>query len=185
MDEKQPIFKDFSDNDETASDESGFTRLLRKIPGISSYIDKNDRREADQLLRNTIAERLSDARLQLSQVLTTLSKDIIKAIDFAAPIGRTDTRLVGLIGKIKAAPTGYTSWLAESKIAEPELNKIYAFDEQFFDHADLITASVAALQKAVKLDSDITAALSELDTAIENTQTAFDARNELLAGTAS
>ena len=185
MSEKESLFDEFETGEEAPAEESGFTRFLRKLPGVGSYIDKNNLRENDQTLRNAVSEQLSAARLELSAVLTALSKDIIKAMDFAEKIGRIDTRLIGLASKIKAAPVGYTGLLAKSKIDEQALAQINTFDEQLFDHADLITSSVAALQKAVKLDGDINMALSDLDTAIIKTQAVFETRNELLSGTAS
>lgn len=173
---------DLFDTPPAPAEESRFTRLLRKVPGLSSYIDKNNRREADQLLRDTVVDRLTQSRLQLSNVHVALSKDIVKAIDHAEPLGRADTRLAGLIGKIEAAPAGYAGWLATHQIGEAELDEIYAFDEQLFDQADLIATGVAALEKAVKHDTDVAMALTELDTIVQNAQTAFAARTELLSG---
>lgn len=187
MTEKSDLFNDQLPADETLTDkieanENGFTRLLRKVPGLGSYIDKNNRRGADQLLRDTIAKRLAESRLQLSNVHVALSKDIVKAMDYAEPLGRADTRLAGLIGKIEAAPSGYAGWLDAIKIAEPELDQIYAFDAQFLEHADDVAIGVAALEKAVSLDGDIATAIGDLDGTIQRVQTAFNDRNELLSG---
>ena len=78
------------------------------------------RREADQLLRETLSDRLEESRLQLSSVHQELSGDIVKAIDFAESLGRADTRLMGLIGKIKDAPQGYAGFFDAVKIKEDD-----------------------------------------------------------------
>ena len=163
-------------------DRNAFERLLAKIPGIGSYMDNNDRREADQLLRNTLADRLEQSRLTLGSIHQTLSADIVKAIDYAEPLGRANTQLTGLIGKIRAAPTGYSGWLDAVKIGEEELEKIYEFDNSFFDHADLIDATVNTLNKAVNHNGDISAGIIDLSAAVTNASRAFDERNELLSG---
>ena len=83
---------------------TGLGKLLGKIPGLDGYMERSRRREADQLLRETISARLEDVRLQLGNVHHELSRDIIKAMDHAEPLGRADTLLMGLIGSIKDAP---------------------------------------------------------------------------------
>ena len=171
-----------SPTEKIKDDRNAFERLLAKIPGLGSYMDNNDRREADQLLRNTLANRLEQSRLTLAGVHQTLSSDIIKAIDYAEPLGRANTQLTGLIGKMRAAPTGYSGWLDAHKIGAEELEKIYAFDDSFLDHADLIDATVNTLNKAVNNDGDITAGIVDLSTAVTNASRAFDERNELLSG---
>lgn len=49
-------------------DTGGLRNLLSKIPGLSGYMERGRRREADQLLRDTITGRLEQARLSYSSV---------------------------------------------------------------------------------------------------------------------
>jgi hypothetical protein len=181
--EKQPEIDDAGTLYEKVVEEgTGIGRLLAKIPGIGGYMDKSRRREADALLRRTIAGRLRESRALFASVYQELSQDISLAIDFAEPLGRTDTRLVGLISKIEDAPSGYAGFFSPVKIKEEELARIYRFDEQLFDHAETIGIHVAALQKAVGESIGIRDALRELDSAVQNVQLAFNARQELLSG---
>lgn len=168
--------------DEITGESTGLGKLLSKIPGLSGYMERSRRREADQLLRETIAARLEEVRLQLGTVSEELSSDIIKAIDHAEAIGRADTRLMGLIGKIKDAPQGYAGFFDAIKVKEEDLARLYAFDESMLNHADLISAAVAALQKAVADEGDIKSAVRELDAAVREANEAFAARNEVLMG---
>lgn len=168
--------------DKIAADSTGLGRLLSKLPGLGGYMEKSRRREADALLRRTIADRLRESRNELSNVYQELSRDIIMAMDYAEPLGRTDTRLVGLIGKIEDAPAGYAGFFNAIKIKEEELARIYEFDERMLDHASFIGANVAALQKATRDGGDMRAALRDLDTAVQNAQLAFNERQELLSG---
>jgi hypothetical protein len=156
--------------------------IASKIPGFSGYIERGRRREADQILRNTIAARLEETRLQLANVQTDLSRDIIKAIDHAEPLGRADTRLMGLIGKIKDAPQGYAGFFDAVKIREEELARLYAFDEGMLNHAEGIAAHVAGLQKAANDDGDIAGAIRALDEILREANTVFAERDELLSG---
>ncbi|MEW5989399.1 MAG: hypothetical protein AB1791_22455 [Chloroflexota bacterium] len=159
-------------------------KLASKIPGFSGYVERSRRREADQLLRQTIAGRLEAARLQLASVQQALSRDIIKAIDYAEPMGYTDTRLGGLAGKVSAAPQGYTGFFDAVKIKEEDLANIYAFDEQMLGYVDQIETAVAALDKAVREDGDVGGSLRSLDAASQEANVAFNGRQELLSGVA-
>lgn len=159
-------------------------RLASKLPGFSGYMERSRRREADQILRDTIARRLEQTRLQLSNVHQDLSQDIIKAIDHAEPLGRADSRLMGLIGKIKDAPQGYSGFFDAVKVKEEDLARLYKFDEQMLTHSEEIAADVTALQAALNEDGDISPKIRDLDASIQEANNAFSARQEILTGVA-
>jgi hypothetical protein len=165
-------------------DHNWFESLGRKIPGFRGYMEARDRREADQILRETISARLEQARLNLANVHQELSGDIVKAIDFAEPLGRVDTNLMGLIGKIKDAPQGYAGFFSAIKVDNETLEQLYRFDEGLLLQADFIAASVASLQKAVEDDGDIKEAIRTLDKAVKESNTQFAGRQEVLLGLA-
>lgn len=156
-------------------------RLAAKIPGFSGYLERSRRRQADQVLRDTIANRLEETRLQLSNVHQELSRDIIKAIDHAEPLGRADSRLMGLIGKIRDAPQGYTAFFDAVKIDDEALARLYAFDENMLRHAEEIEADVNALQQALSTDAEIDQRITDLDASIQDASRAFSRRQELLS----
>jgi hypothetical protein len=145
-------------------------------------MEKGRRREADELLRQTVASRLEEARLQLGAVSAELGRDIIKAIDHAEPLGRADTRLMGLIGKIKDAPQGYAGFFDSVKVKEEDLARIYAFDENMVNHADDIAAAVAALEKTVQDGGDVGGGIRHLDDLVREANTQFSSRDEVIKG---
>jgi hypothetical protein len=177
---KDPSVPDMYDKIEQQS--TGLGQLLSKVPGFGGYMERSRRREADQILRKTISSRLEQTRLRLSNVHQELSRDISKAIEYAEPLGRADTRLVGLIGKIRDAPEGYAGFFDAVKVKEDDLARVYAFDESMLGYADQISADVDALQKAVYDDGDIEGGIRELDHTLSEANAAFDSRQELLAG---
>lgn len=161
---------------------SGLGNLLSKIPGLDGYMERSRRRAADQILRKTIADRLEGSRLQLGGIIEELSRDIIKAIDHAEPLGRVDTRLMGLIGKVKDAPQGYAGFFDAIKVKEDDLARIYAFDENMLNLAEAIGADTAVLEKAVLDDGDINGAIRALDSALKEANSTFDGRDEVIKG---
>lgn len=157
-------------------------KIASKIPGFSGYIEKSRRREADQMLRETIAARLEEVRIQLAGVHQMLSRDIIKAIDHAEPLGQADTRLMGLIGKVRDAPQGYAGFFDAVKVKEDDLARVYAFDESILAYSDQIAADVNAVEKAVDMDGDISSSIRALDSTLREANTAFNSRQEVLSG---
>jgi hypothetical protein len=128
------------------------------------------------------ARRISSCEKPLSGVHQELSRDIIKAIDHAEPLGRADTRLMGLIGKIKDAPQGYAGFFDAVKVKEDDLARVYAFDESMLAFGDQLFADVAALEKAVIDGGDIGGSIRELDDTLKEANTAFYSRQEILYG---
>ena len=157
-----------------------FGNLLSKIPGFSGYMEKKSRRDADQLLRDTISDRLQQTRLELAAVQHDLSRDIIMGIEYAEPLGRADNQLMGLTSKIKDAPQGYAGFFDAVKVDEEDLARLYTFDEQMLGHSEQIAADVAALHKAVHDSGDLNAAIATLTGNLRAANEAFSARQEVL-----
>lgn len=170
--------------DKIESEQSALGKLASKIPGFSGYIEKGRRREADQMLREAVANRLEEVRIQLAGVHQTLSRDIIKAIDHAEPMGQADTRLMGLIGKVRDAPQGYAGFFDAVKVKEDDLARVYAFDESMLAYADQAGADINAIEKAVDMDEDIAGAIRGLDGTLREANATFNSRGEILSGVA-
>lgn len=156
--------------------------LLSKIPGLSGYMERGRRREADQLLRDTITGRLEQARLNYSGVYQAVSRDIFLAMDHAERMGRADNLMMGLIGKIKDAPVGYAGFFSAIKVDAEDLARLYAFDEQMLNHTDQIQAEVDVLSKAVTDGGDLSEPLTALTTALLDANETFNSRQEVLNG---
>jgi len=164
------------------SESTALGRLLAKLPGFGGYMERSRRRQADKMLRDAISARLEETRLRLANVHQELSRDIIKAIDHAEPLGRADSRLMGLVGKIKDAPQGYSGFFDATKVDAQDLARIYDFDAQMLTYAETIEAEVNALQEAVRENSAIGDQIRILDAAVQDANATFNKRQEVLRG---
>ncbi len=170
--------------DKIQGESTGLGNLLSKIPGLDGYMERGRRREADDLLRRTIANRLNQTRIKLGSVSQDLSRDIVAAMDHAEPLGRVDTKLSGLIGKIEAAPQGYAGFFDAIKVKEEDLARIYNFDNEMMTFAEEIDAGVDALSKAVLDSGDIAGSIRSLDGLLAQANEAFSGREEVIKGIA-
>jgi hypothetical protein len=120
--------------------------------------------------------------MDLGNVQAELGRDIVKAMDHAEPLGRVDTGLRGLAGKIKDAPQGYAGFFDAVKVKEDDLARIYAFDENMLNFTDQIQADIAALAKAVRDNGDIGGAISTLNSNVQDANTTWGQRDEVILG---
>lgn len=181
----KPDMKDAATPDlfDKITDESTFLgKVASKIPGFSGYVERSRRREADQLLRETIAKQLEQARVRLSGVHQELSRDIIKAMDHAEPLGEVDTRLMGLANKIKDAPQGYAGFFDAIKVEAEDLARLYEFDATMMDYVDRVEEGVDALEQAVTDDADIAGSIRQLNKVAVEANQAFGSRDEVMKG---
>jgi len=169
-------------SDRLAAKSSGVEDLLKKIPGFGGYFEKGQRREADRLLRVTLANQADQLRIRLGGVQETLGRDILKAIDHAEPMGQLDSRLMGLSAKIRDAAEGYAGFLDAIKIEDDDLARIYAFDDTMLEMIGDIEASITALEQTVADDGDIAGTIRAAKQATKTASEAFAARGQVLLG---
>ena len=125
-------------------------RLLEKIPGFSGYMERKKRRDADKLLRLTLANRFGELYQRISQ----LQRDFIGQGDIrhvddleAAAIKiRTFTDLV------RTASYGYSSFFDATKVDEAALQRLYAYDLQMFDLVDDISRAIDNVEASMGSD---------------------------------
>ncbi len=168
--------------DKIEGEGSGLGQLASKIPGFDGYIERSRRREADQKLRIAIANRLEESRLHLANIHQDLGRDIVKAMDYSEDLGRADTRLMGLIGKIRDAPGGYAGFFDAVKIKEDDLARIYEFDESMLSFCNQIDADIDSLESATLEDGDIKSSIRAIDLTLREANAAYQGRQEILSG---
>ena len=173
------------DLQDTLSDhKSGFERFVDKIPGYKGYKEKELRREADNLLRQHLAQRLAEQLRQAEAVAgQMLTGPGMMQLD---DIGNGNTALQTLIDKVKTAAQGYAGFFDAVKIKEDELDTLYRFDEDMLLKVDEIATTIDGIQVALDSgdDSKITPAVRQYVKTVKDTSTSFDRRKDVLLGLA-
>jgi hypothetical protein len=160
---------------------TGSRNLLEKIvnfiPGFKGYMDRNARRDADKLLRETVATRLE---LQWSRI-SELQRDQISAggIDTVDDLEAAAIKLRTLIDRVRTASYGFAGFFDAVKVGEPELEKIYAFDAALLDQAAQIQAAVDNVAASVGSDG-MPAAVRNVTSLVQDSLTAFNSRSEVI-----
>ena len=157
-----------------------FKKLASYIPGFGGYIERQNRRDADKLLRDTVARRFEEQWKRTSQLQTDMvSNGMIQYVD---DMEKAAVKLRTFIDKISTAPRGYSGLFDAVKINENELNSIYQFDAAFFDLADQIARANDNVEQSMGDEAALPAAIRNLTSLARLAAETYEKRSEVVTG---
>ncbi len=153
------------------------TRIGSKIPGFSGYIDRQERRNSDKLLRDTIAQRFMDQRGRVSEIQNELiSEGEIALLD---DLEKAALRLQTFADRIRTAKRGYSSVFEAIKIDEEALTRILQYDNTLLEMSDQVAGAVDHVQASIGGEG-LKAAIRNLQTVTQQCIDAFNKRDEII-----
>ncbi len=157
-----------------------FKRLASYIPGFGGYVERQNRRDADKLVRDTVARRFTELLTRTSN----LQKDLISAgkIQFVDDMEQAALQLRTFIDKISTAARGYSGLFDAVKINEKELEQLYNFDLAFFSLADQIGHGLDTVEASIGDDAALPAAIRNITTLGRQAVETFNRRSEAFTG---
>ena len=168
--------------DKVTSQQDIVKKLLSKIPGFSGYIERENRRSSDKILRDTIADRFEDVWKRISG----LQRDLIMqgAINSIDDLEAAAIKLRQVIDRVKKASYGYSGFFDAVKINEKELADIYAYDLAMLDQVDVVNKAVDTVETSIGTDG-LPAAIRNLVSTADQCVTTFDKRAAVITGMSS
>lgn len=158
-----------------------FEELAGKVPGYKGYKQKELRREADKLLRTTIANQLSDLRMKLSSLqLDFMSAGKLLLVD---DLERAVGKLQILIDRLKTASYGYAGLFDAVKVKEQELDALYEYDHQLLGFVPRVEEGIGNIGTVLKEGGDLNVAIAALITTLQEIDTILNHRQEAILGT--
>jgi hypothetical protein len=166
--------------EKVASQQDPLKKLLSHIPGFAGYIDRQTRRDADKILRDTVARRFEDLWKKSSKV----QADLVSAgqLSIAGDMEKASIQLRTFIDKIKTAPRGYSGLFDAVKINEKELEALYQFDLAFFDLGDQVGRALDNVESTLQDEAGLPAAIRNLVSLSRLAVETYDRRTEALTG---
>ena len=160
------------------SSQNAFERLVSRIPGFGGYKQKEQRREADKLLRLYVARQYEEQLARLNGVQAELaSQGDLRTL---LALERATTKLQLLIDRLKNASYGYSGLFDAVKVDEAALDKLYEFDRGMVDGAATIAAVLDRLSGAVSLQQSASAEARELTAVLEELNATFSRRQDVI-----
>jgi hypothetical protein len=155
-------------------------KLASKIPGFSGYVERQNRRAADKLLRESVAARFEELWTRTSEIQTNMvSEGMIALMD---EMEQAAIKLRTFADKIKTASYGYAGFFDAVKIKEEELSQLYQFDLAFFDVAEQIERALDNVEASMGDEEGLKAAIRNLISLAREAVTTFDRRYEMING---
>lgn len=149
-------------------------RLLKGLPGIQGYVEKEMRRDADRRVRMLIADQLEADKQQLFDVQKQLAKGGLKYLD---DVDQSVQKLQILIDRVKTAAYGYAGLFDTVRIREEQLDALRRFDVAMARRAGEIDVAVKELAAAAN-DGDPQPAIDALSAKIVELSRLYDRRHE-------
>lgn len=144
-----------SDYQQQIQDDRGpLKNLLSKVPGFKGYLEKEDRRTADKLMREEIADRYGRVLNKLDSVQTRMIDQ--GQIEYIDTLESVVTKIQTFIDRIRNAAYGYSSFFSAVKIEEADLERIYEYDQSLLEGApkmEELLLSVEAAENEAELES--------------------------------
>ena len=124
--------------------------LLLKIPGFKGYIEMEDRRTADKMVRDAVADRYQE---QLDRLTGIMSEYVDRGdIEFMDKLEGAAVKIRTFIDKIRHAVYGYSGFFDAIKVDELKLDKLYNYDQSLLDGIEGISETLSSLASAVETD---------------------------------
>jgi len=157
-------------------------KLFSKIPGFSGYIERENRRAADKVVRETIAARFEAIWKRIS----SLQVDLVKSGDLTS-VGNLEGAAIKFrqfIDRVERASYGYSGFFDAVKVNQKELADIYSYDLAMLNLADEAEKAVDNVESSIGTDglpASIRALVSLADTCVAT----FDKRVDVITGMAA
>ena len=170
-----------SDNilDKVSGDMDFFKKIVNKIPGFGGYIERQKRRDADKLLRESTALRIEKQWSRISD----LQREFISAgdIEYVDDLEAAAIKLRTFADRMRRASRGYSGLFDAVKINEDELLQLYEYDANLLDQVDAVSSAIDNVEASVGTDG-LPAALSHLKKVSQSCIDAYDLRAEVVFG---
>ena len=163
--------------DKVTGDQDIFKKLGSKIPGLSEFIERQNYRSADKLLRETIADHFEALYKRISALQTDfISQGEILYVD---DLEKSALKLRTFIDKIRRATYGYSGLFDATKVNEEELARVYEYDSALLDLEDEVGRAIDNVEASMGTDG-LPAAIRHLTSKAQDCLNAFNKRDEIM-----
>ena len=154
-----------------------FKKLASKIPGFKGYVERQNRRDSDKLIRDTLFRRFRELEGRVSDLqVEFINQGEIEQTD---DLEKAALRLRTFADKVRTAPRGYAGLFDAIKVNEPELAKLYEFDASLLDKVDEVARAIENIQESVGTEG-LPAAIRNLQTLTKECVKIYEHRQEVV-----
>jgi hypothetical protein len=176
MSYEKPLWSDLYN--QIMNDRGSMRKLVERIPGFEGYLSRNDRRKADRMLRDHLAEKVQQAISRMAAVERRLIDK--QGIGQMRQSAEAKSIIQSFHDHLITAVPGYSGFFAAINIDDDELSRLYGFDELQMVFVEKIDAAIAAFDEAVQSGEGIPEAIQAIyDLGVEANE-AYAKREDIL-----
>lgn len=150
--------------DRIKRDPNPLQKLTKSIPGFSGYMEREQRRGADKLLREFLSDEIDDIIERVERIASDWADE--GDLDWVNDLERLSGRLNRAADDLRYADYGYSGFFDLVKIDEEDLHRFYEYDLSLRSFIADISDDVDALADAQ--DDEVEEALDELSADIDD-----------------
>ena len=153
-------------------------RLVRFVPGVAGYQDRENSRATDKQVRMRLVH-------DLGRLMIALEEDKARLVgsgDLAGLplIDRLSGRVERLSRTVEFAGRGYTGLFDLHKVDAQTLDQLYAFDLGLFDSLSAVQAKAEAVRAALGDAAALRSAAGQMTAALDDFEQLFDKRRHIV-----
>lgn len=152
-------------------------RILNYIPGFHGYLQKEYRRESDQLARNWMADKLQQSKRGLDDYMRALVDK--GQIDGLPLCDRLKSRLDTLRSRMKGDVQGYSGFFDFVRIGEQELDEVYNLDMSLMEEVESLAGDIKTVASSSDGPQSI---IPKLQQQLDDVEQTYNQRGDLLKG---
>ncbi len=168
-------------HDRVEGELSSVERLIDRIPGWSGYQQRQKRRQADKLLRETLADKLNAQRRRMDSAQKKLLSH--GRLDLVGRMESAVTQLKTFADRVRFASYGYAGLFDAVKIREAELKQLYDFDAALFEYVERLDKANDHLHRAISEGEGLEDTVDVITEIVHEANTTFDRRQRLILET--
>ena len=165
--------------DRVTADQDIFKKILGKVPGFSGYIERQNRRASDKLLRDAISSRFESNWQRISAI----QRDLISqgGIAYVDDLESAAIKLRQFIDRVRTAAYGYSGFFDAIKINQEELAHVYQYDLSLLNLSDQVGHAIDNVEASIGTDG-LPAAIRSLTALARQCVDAYEKRAEVMIG---
>lgn len=161
-----------------------FKQILRALPGFKGYIDRENRRDADQMVREKVAHDFEALWRRISEI----QKDILNqgGLMYMDDLENAALKLRVFIDRVKAATFAKTGAIDEMKIIfnidkinDAVLTRLYEFDVAMLAMVNEISGAIDNVEAAIGTEG-LATAIRSLTSAATQCNELYQRRSDLI-----
>ncbi len=165
--------------DKVLSDRDPIQKILSYIPGFKGYFERQNRRDADKLLRENVAQRFEE----IYQRLSSTQRDLVAQGDLknVGALEEAAIKTRTFADRIRHATYGYAGLFDAVDVNTEELQRLYQFDLALLQYSDSLNTALDNVNASIGSDG-LPAAIRNLVSLTREAIEVYDRRKEVILG---